>query len=246
MAYCPQCGREQRCGCDTCHTCGVELVSGSPTSAGDTGHQAAVPDAIGAGEATPGPAFQADEAGPRDETVQVARSAVLVVLLILGCAALVNAFLGMILSISGFPVTNSVVSIMDGLKRIGYYVGHLMYSSSYRLLLGFALVALGLLGEPPRPFKKRGTWRHAVRVLALVVFATGAGCLIAMIFLLMPVGNQNMDVTGLLPELWITLPVLAVLGLSLSATGYVLVAQFSRESKESHRIREDAVKRRYN
>ena len=72
-----------------------------------------------------------------NETVQVARSAVLTVLLILGCAALVNAFLGMILSISGFPVNASAVSIMDGLKRMGYYIGHLMYSSSYRLLLGF-------------------------------------------------------------------------------------------------------------
>ena len=137
MAYCPQCGREQRCGCDTCHTCGVELVSGSPTSAGDTSHHAAVPDAIGAGEATSGPVEKVDEAGPGDEMVQVAHSAVLTVLLILGCAALVNAFPGMILSISGFPVNASAVSIMDGLKRMGYYIGHLMHSSSYRLLLGF-------------------------------------------------------------------------------------------------------------
>ncbi len=76
-----------------------------------------------------------------NETVQVARSAVLTVLLILGCAALVNAFLGMILSISGFPVKASAVSIMDGLKRMGYYIGHLKYSSSCRLLPGFALVA---------------------------------------------------------------------------------------------------------
>ena len=238
MAYCPQCGREQRCGCDACHTCGVELVSGEPTSAGETGHHAAVPDAIGAGQATPGPVFQADEAGLKDETVRVARSAVLAVLLILGCAALVNAFLGMILSISGFPVTASTVSIMDGLKRMGYYIGHLMYSSSYRLLLGFALLALGLLGEPPRPFKKRETWRQAVRVLTLVIFATGAGCFIAMILILMPVGNQSVYVTGLLPELWVTLPVLAVLGLSLSATGYILAARFGRESKESHRTRD--------
>jgi len=232
MAYCPQCGREQRCGCDICHTCGVELVSGSPTSAGGTDHYIAVPDAIGAGEAIPGPAFQADEAGLKDETVSVARSAVLVVLLILGCAALVNAFLGMILSISGFPLTALTVSIMAGLKRMGYYIGHLMYSSSYRLLLGFALVALGLLGEPPRPFKKWATWRQAVRGLALVVCATGAGCFIALILILMPVGNQSMYITGLLPGLWVTLPVLAVLGLSLSAAGYVLFAQFSRESKE--------------
>lgn len=160
----------------------------------------------------------------------------LAVLLILGCAALVNAFLGMILSISGFSATSSAVSLMDGLKRMGYYIGYIMYSSSYRLLLGFALVALGLLGGPPRPFKKWGTWRQAVRGLALAVFATGAGCFIAMILLLIPVRNQSMYVTGLLPELWITLPVLAVLGLSLSTTGYVLVARFSRELKESHRI----------
>jgi hypothetical protein len=33
MPYCPQCGREQRCGCTECHSCGVPLVDRQQNSA---------------------------------------------------------------------------------------------------------------------------------------------------------------------------------------------------------------------
>ncbi|MBU4193733.1 MAG: hypothetical protein KKE79_03960 [Actinobacteria bacterium] len=242
MAYCPQCGREQKCGCDTCHTCGVELVERghAPSRAGAPVPDVADLDAAEAGRTPPGPRARPDEAGPEAPT-WVARSAVPAMLLVLGCTALGIAFLEMLRSTSDFTVSIEAVSIMSGLKRLGYYIGKLMYSSSYRLLLGFALVALGLLWEPPRPFEKWGTWRQAVRGAALLAFAMGACCFFAFILLLMPAWNQSVYVTNLLPALWIALPVMVVLGLSLAATGYILVAQINREPEELRRAQDPAA-----
>jgi hypothetical protein len=231
MAYCPQCGREQRCGCDICHACGVKLVSIKPGSAGNRGRGTPVPGAPEAGGAERERSERKYDFKSVEESRE-ARPVVPTLLLALGCAALILALLGMMQSISDFPATGSTVSMMDSLKRMGYFVGHLLYSGSYRLLLGFTLVALGLLINPTGPFKERETWRLAVRAFSVLAFAGGVCCLLVFLVLIIPAGDPGVYVTGLLPELWAALPVLVVLGLSLSFTGGALVVQFFREPGE--------------
>lgn len=153
------------------------------------------------------------------------------VFLVLGCAALIIMGVGMIRAASNFTGMSGTISVLDGLKRLGYYLGHIMYSSSYPLLLGFGFVALGLMWDAPGPFSGRQTWRGAVRAAGLGAFAVGACCLIAFILLMIPVGNQGVYMTNLLPQLWVSLPVLAVLGVSFLVTGYIMAAQLARQSK---------------
>lgn len=251
MAYCPNCGREQRCGCEKCHTCGIELVErpstpeGSPlrqrpgsidsrnqASRADTGVSRAGLDQ----EATqkvrgPGPARASTVHGreaPWTGTVSAARATppekwVPAVLIVLGVGILLITLIEAIGKAASFPSIGAGANTADAIKRVGYYLGSILYVSSARALTGFGLLIAGMLWHPDWPFEAPETRRQAARGVGLLMGALSMLCVVAAILLVLPVGASTLALANLLPATWAATCIILAMGASLLLAGYILV-----------------------
>lgn len=220
MAYCPQCGREQKCGCEVCHHCGVPLLDEGPA------HEKTRSAAISFVEEVAAPIIHEPEIHTepveeheREKARRAAREVLPTLLLILGCGVLLVAVIEIIHTASNF--VGPGVGVAPALKQVGYYLGSLLYSSSVRLMLGFALVSAGLFRSPPHPFLGRENWRRAVMATGISMAIVGIFCIFAAVLLIIP-GSLSLLVRNLLPSLPTSLSVLLVLGFSLLVGSYVV------------------------
>ena len=229
MAYCPQCGLEQKCGCEVCHHCGVPLVDEGHATAKARPPARSVADEISAGVVSetevPGKTFADFEEGPERETTPGTVRAVLpLLLLILGCGILLIALIETIHTASDFAGPGGGASGAPAIKHVGYYLGALLYNSSVRLLIGFALTAAGLLYSPPLPFSSRDNWRRVVTVLGASMGVVGVFCLLAAVLILIP-GSLSLLARNLLPSPPTSISVLFVMGFSMLFGAYVITAR---------------------
>lgn len=227
MAYCPQCGREQKCGCEECHICGVGLVEKGPPPAAKV---TAVPKAA---EVVFPQESRRDHVGVerREETVArrafiAGRSVLSAVLLILALGVFLVTLIEMIRAASGFVGQGGAPSVLAMFRRIGYQMGNLLYTNAVRILLGFALFTLGLMIESPRPFTRESSWSVAVRADGLAMIALSVAFLLSFIFLLIP-RSVSLITRNLLPSLAAAIPIFLILGISLLACGYILMRSSS-------------------
>ncbi len=251
MAYCPNCGREQRCGCEKCHTCGVELVerpaspAGSPvrsrpgsvdshirTSHADMGGPRAGLDRAATQEVRshgppPASSVRGREA-PWTGTVSAARATpaerwVPAVLLVLGVGILLITLIEAISKAASFPHVGAAANTADAIKRVGFYLGSVLYVSSARALTGFGLLIAGMLWHPDWPFEAPETQRQAARGVGLLMGALSVLCVVAAILLVIPVGARTLVLANLLPATWAAACIILAMGASLLLAGYILV-----------------------
>jgi hypothetical protein len=229
MAYCPRCGREQRCGCDKCHICGVEVVERRIEDA-EPWMRA---EARAAGRATRRstsrlrvgePATDSPDGGRRDALTHAAAQ-LPTVLLLFGCGILLVTLIEAISAATNFPAAGGSASLADALRRLGYYLGNLLYAASVRTIIGFALVSLGLLLEPGRPFADRELARKATRTVGLAQFVVALLCLLAALLVVLPVGSTSLLTRNLLPTKWAAVSTLVAMGAALLSGGYLLMAR---------------------
>lgn len=234
MAYCPQCGLEQKCGCEVCHHCGVPLVDEGHATAKARPPARSVADEISAGVVSemevPGKTFADFGEEPERETTPGTAGAVLpLLLLVLGCGILLIALIEIIHTASDFAWPGGGALGEPAIKQIGYYMGALLYNSSVRLLIGFALTATGLLYSPPLPFSSRDNWRRVVTVLGASMGVAGVFCLLAAVLILIP-GSLSLLVRNLLPSPATSISVLFVMGVALLAGSYLVITR-SQETR---------------
>lgn len=234
MAFCPQCGREQKCGCEECHDCGVKLVERRPQEAGISaprreapGEQRAV---LQSREPMP-PALSGLSAVIPDrlEDTGVRRDLggrlLPTLMVVLGAAVLAITLIEMIRTANGF-VSQGLGFSSGSLRRLGFYVGSVLYSGSARVLLGFALVVMGMLFNPPRPLAGRASWHRGMLVVGTLMGLTSTVCFITIIFLVIPGGGTaSLAVRSSLPSLVWAIPALLVVGLSLLWASYLTTAR---------------------
>jgi hypothetical protein len=239
MAYCPECGREQKCGCEVCHHCGVPLV--------DKGHDTAKPPAparsaaheisaevAGKAEVPQETSAKPEEEPGREASPGTASGVLPLLLLIMGCGILLIALVEIIHTTSDFFRPAVSASGAAAVKHLGYYLGTLLYNSSFRLLIGFALVAAGLLYAPPLPFSSRDKWSRAIKVLGTSMGLVGALCFLATILILIP-GSLSLIVRNLLPSPVTSISVFLVMGIVLLAGFYLVMARAQGTRRRSRR-----------
>lgn len=218
MAYCPQCGREQRCGCEECHECGVRLVECAPNSG--------LPDLKAPGKAGRRQAHLPDE--PRAPEAAGARRSpnwLAHVFLILGTGILLVTVIEMINTAKHFPAVGAFVSPGQGVKSIGYYLGVLLYTSSVRLLTGFALFAAGLLTG--RTSVTGEAWDRSLRATGLAMGGISVLYVIDAAVLALPITAAPFVLRAMLPPLWAAVPILLVTGAALAGAGYLMASRLS-------------------
>jgi hypothetical protein len=237
MAYCPRCGREQRCGCDRCHICGVEVVERrvEPTEPWVRAEARAAGREVR--RSAPGPRGEEPGAvlqeGGRPGARTRAASRLPAVLLLLGCGILVVTLIEALVAATNFPVAGGSASLGDALRRLGFYMGNLLYAASVRTMIGFALVSLGLLMEPGRPFADRRLTGKATRAVGLAMFVVALLCLLAALLVVLPVGSASLIIRSLLPAKWAAVSTLAAMGAALLAGGYLLTAGSNERRRAS-------------
>ncbi len=230
MAYCPRCGREQRCGCAKCHVCDVELVErpSAPTTAAGRGGSKVAVGVVGEGLGPARPARAGADFRERTRTPAATSTpgALPGVLLILGCGILLITLIEAANNALGFHGVGAA-STADGLKRLGYYLGSILYTGSARVLIGFALVAAGLLWEPDGPFAEAELSRRMVRTLGFTMGVISSLCFMATLLLVLPIGTSGLLPGNLVPTLWATVCVLLLMGSALLGGGVILVKRAS-------------------
>ena len=137
MAYCPQCGREQRCGCDECHLCGVPLVRER------TSPRRAAPSRVDARPLPAATSAEPDNLLALGRPGQVPINWIVHVFIILGFGILMVTIFEMANTAAHFPTLGPFSNLGEGLRRAGYYFGVILYTSSVRLMTGFALMSAG-------------------------------------------------------------------------------------------------------
>ncbi|MBU1671621.1 MAG: hypothetical protein ABH877_02685 [bacterium] len=220
MAYCPACGKEQRCGCDRCHECGSELadrLSALPTGPAPPPGRPDLPEPV---PAERGPSVPAATGSGGRDTLQA-------VLLVLGTALLLITVVEVMKTISALPDAGPTSSFAEMLKRAGYYIGTLLYTNSARSLTSVAFIAAGLLVNRPWPFRDEERWRSAGLAMGWAMWAVAALCLADVVLLLIPGGAQSSLVGSLLPPLWVAILVILVLGAALLVAGGILLGSAS-------------------
>jgi hypothetical protein len=227
MAYCPQCGREQKCGCDVCHHCGVPLVDEGHANAEARPPVRSVADEISSRALRETEPLEKTSVGPEEEpereaTPGATRVVLPALLAILGCGILLIALIEIIHTASDFVGPGAGTA--PAVKHLGYYLGHLLYNSSVRLLIGFALTAAGLFYAPPLPFSKRDNWRHAAMALGTTMGVVAVFFLLAAVLIIIP-GSLSLLVRNLLPSPATSISVFIVMGIALLAGTYLITTR---------------------
>ena len=225
MAYCPQCGREQRCGCDECHLCGVPLVHGRAAPR----HVArAAPDAARSNAVTR--PSEPENLLSLERPRQVSINWIVHVFIILGTGILIVTCLEMANTGAHFPAVGPFSTLGEGLRRAGYYFGVILYTSSVRLMTGFALMSAGFLIA--RRSIARPGWDKAVRATGLVMSGVGIVFMLTALDLILPLGTPPYALTAVLPPLWAAVPILVATGVALFGAGYLMATRLSSERKK--------------
>ena len=229
MAYCPSCGREQRCGCTECHACGAILVGGRPTSS-RVALEAAVREDHSASlkgarldrtepEARPRRPHRINLTGEYAIS-EVGARLIPPVLLAIGIAIILVGVVELFHTASGLSAHASPAA--GSIKRLGYYIAGLLYVSSVRSLVGFAFVAVALLVSPPRPFTRERAWRSVASGAGLVMVLLGFCYVVSVILMALPGQGPPDMVRSLMPGLPGAIAVLVVAGVAEMMTGRLL------------------------
>ena len=250
MGFCPRCAREQRCGCEECHTCGVRLVEKltdgqRPAERHETG-PARESTWGGAGEkVVPSSVMPLEvHAGVPGEARHArggVRALLPTVMLVLGAAVLAVTLIEIVRAAGGFLSQGPGFST-GSVRRMGYLLGGVLYSGSVRLLTGYSLVLLGMLLSPPRPFSGRAGWQRGALFTGAVMGLTSAACLVAVVLLIVPGGGSaSLSARSSLPPLAYSVPILLVLGLSLLWASYLMAVKAADVAPLRDRTGETAV-----
>lgn len=128
----------------------------------------------------------------------------------------------------------SASTTLGSLKTMGYYLGHMLYGNSVRLLVGSALLSIGLLVAPPGPFLSPGPWRRSTRIAGLIFGTLSAVCLVGCILLVLPgAGRVELMTRNLIPALPVTVLVMLVTAAALGFAGYILIVGTHEERQDS-------------
>ncbi len=226
MPYCPRCGREQRCGCPNCHICGVELTEQPVPPA--AAQRRSGPKQARLREADGERAERGDvthqTGGPSPPRPGAGETALPALFLVFGCGILLVTLIEAVNNAFGFPGLGGAATAADAVKRVGYYLGNLLYISSVRGMIGFALLGAGLLLENGRLFADRAFSRVARRVTGFAMGAVAALCFVASLLLLLPVGTGTLVLTNLLPPLGAAVPILLVMGAAFSGGAWMMLS----------------------
>jgi len=149
------------------------------------------------------------------------------VFILLGMAILLLTCLEMINTSAHFPVLGPFSTVGEGLRRAAYYFGIVLYSSSVRLLTGFALLSAGFLIA--RRAIERPGWDKAVRITGLVMCGVSIVYLLTALGLLLPSGNPPYSLTALLPRLWLAVTALVITFAALMTAGFLMATRLSSE-----------------
>jgi uncharacterized membrane protein YgcG len=230
MAYCPQCNREQRCGCERCHICGGELIERRAAPAGEPGRATShvgverrreLPSHELPQETSTAARQEAKTPGPTP--ANRTRAVLATLLLVLGGGILLIALFEAVNNAVNFPGAGVAPTVLEGLKRLGYYLGNLLYTSSVRVLTGFALVSTGLLLSPEGPIVDHRLARRIRLGVGLTMGGIALLCFFASLLLVIPLGDGNLLLKNLLPSLWAAVCIIMVMGAALLYGCYLLV-----------------------
>lgn len=152
------------------------------------------------------------------------------VFLILGSGLLLICLVDMANSANHFPAVLPMASAAEGTRRVGYYLGILLYTNSARVLTGFALASGGVLSS--RMTGRDGGWDRGIRGMGLCMGGTSAIFFLAALLLVLPLGRVPSILEAMLPPLWAAVPVLSITGAALLGAGYLMAARLATE-KES-------------
>jgi len=240
MAYCPSCGREQRCGCAECHSCGAVLIDKKPNPAGviEPARHESVRDNIGpvrmpaASDHEEHSRPDRQRISPAIDTSSIGMRLIPAALLAIGIAVLVVGIVEMIHTASG--LSGQGVMATGSVRRVGYFLGGLLYLTSVRALVGFALLTLSLLLSPFRPFRRESTWRGAASGVGLAMLITGFLYIVSMILMLLPGSDPSGIVRSLTPGLPGAILVLLSTGLALMVAGRLVAVVAPASLSEEH------------
>lgn len=233
MPYCPQCGREQNCGCEECHACGVTLEDTRGPARVQATRKARGPKREAAPEEPSIARFDEEEAPRVDWLAHV--------FVILGAGVLIMTLFSMLDAANRFPTIGPFATPGEGIRRLGYYAGVLLYTNSARILTGVALFAAGALIGKGGP-DTRGRWESAVRWTGFTMGIVGLAFIITTIFIVLPLGPPPFALQGMLPALWAAVPVLLAGGLALIGSGYLMAARLSPRPRSLLEGREDKIR----
>lgn len=144
-------------------------------------------------------------------------------LLVLGVGILLITLIEAISKAASFPHVGAAANTADAIKRVGFYLGSVLYVSSARALTGFGLLITGMLWHPDWPFEAPETRRQAARGVGLLMGALSVLCVVAAILLVIPVGARTLVLANLLPATWAAACIILAMGASLLLAGYILV-----------------------
>jgi hypothetical protein len=151
------------------------------------------------------------------------RAFVAALLVVLGGGILLIALLEAVNNALNFPGAGINPTVAEGLKRLGFYLGNLLYTSSVRVLTGFALVSTGLLISPEGTILDQRAARRIRRAVGLTMGGVAVLCLLSSLLLVIPFGGGNLIWKNLLPSLWAAVCIILVTGAALLFGGYLLV-----------------------
>jgi hypothetical protein len=153
-------------------------------------------------------------------------------LLVFGCGILLVTLIEAVNNAFGFPGLGGAAGAADAFKRVGYYLGNLLYTSSVRGMIGFTLLGAGLLLETGGLFAEREFSRIARRAAGFLMVAVAALSLIAALLLLLPVGAGTLLLKNLLPSLGAAVPILIVMGAAFTGGAWIMLGSSRRRAAQ--------------
>lgn len=149
------------------------------------------------------------------------------VFLVLGIGLLLICVIDIANAARHLPAAGPITSAAEALRRMGYGAGIVLYTSSARVLTGFALVAGGVLTS--RMSDDGSGWDRAIRVAGLVMGGVSVVYFVTALLIVIPFAPAPYALKPMLPPLWAALPVLLITGGSLLGAGFLMAARLSRE-----------------
>jgi hypothetical protein len=175
---------------------------------------------------TPAPVLHAGEAAV-DQPRQVNWLAH--VFLILGLGLLVICGFEMVNAARHFPTLGPFSTASEGLRRLSYYAGVLLYTNCARILTGFGLFAGGVLIS--RITEEGRGWDRAIRVTGLVMGGIGIVYLLIAMLVAIPFAPPPYGLRVLLPPPWAAVCILLTTGAALLGAGFLMASRLSPSVK---------------
>jgi len=229
---CPKCGKEQRCGCEICHSCGEKMVKRpySPISIpqGDTYPETQRYEAKTGKEIEKKVEhfFERDEISLFESIISSTSPANFsIVLTFLGLAVLLVSFVEASRVIADIVGKGFAIGSISGqIRELGFYVAGVLYPNSVRLLLASGFLFIGF-ASAPRNFRVLAVWREASRIFSAMFGIIAIFFLVSFILVAIPFGQVSLIARNLIPSLKFSLPVLlfSCIGVAFASFGFFVM-----------------------